>query len=177
MLYVYNIYYCTCNTIYFAISPSIWESGLEITDGSDGLVHFFFSFLKRTLALSACSFLKIYSLYIGTVKNIFGGFPSCHYILFWIIWYIWFIFIYDYFQSQSNYPTHTHTYFWVCKFHTNTMQSAAMIAFLVVMTNVIPSCMDLLWIFTIKSTLIKLNFLYFPKKRRGEGSSFCEGSS
>lgn len=83
MLYVYNIYYCTCNTIYFYHFPlnlGIWSRN---NWWPDGLVHFFFSFLKRTLALSACSFLKIYSLYIGTVKKYIRWFPllSLHIVL------------------------------------------------------------------------------------------------
>lgn len=96
----------------------------------DGLVQFFISFLKRTLALSAMQLFKSLLLkYWYYDKTIFGGFPFCHYILFWIIWYIYntfsFIIIFNItgisfsiaFDHNPIIPSHTHTYFWVCKFH------------------------------------------------------------
>lgn len=84
-----NIYYCTCNTysfLQFPLNLGIWFWSNYRTDG---LVQFFRSFLKRTLALSVMQLFKSLLIYIfwHFDKTILRGFPSRHYILFWIFWY------------------------------------------------------------------------------------------
>lgn len=139
-----NIYYCTCNTysfLQFPLNLGIWFWSNYRTDG---LVQFFRSFLKRTLALSVMQLFKSLLIYIfwHFDKTILRGFPSRHYILFWIFWYeyhkFFFIIIHTFFFYLKYYryflfycfkpqfqlsPSHTYTctYFWVCNFQTKTM--------------------------------------------------------
>lgn len=139
-----NIYYCTCNTysfLQFPLNLGIWFWSNYWTDG---LVQFFRSFLKRTLALSVMQLFKSLLIYIfwHFDKTILGGFPSRHYILFWIFWYEYhkflfiiihtFLFLYlKYYRYVLFYcfkpqfqlsPSRAYTYIWVCNFQTKTMR-------------------------------------------------------
>lgn len=68
--------------IHFCNFPLIWEYGFGVTIG-------LMVFLKRTLALSVMQLFKSLLIYIfwHFDKTILRGFPSRHYILFWIFWY------------------------------------------------------------------------------------------